>query len=60
MDIISIRNNPEYLDQAIAYFQDKWATDDSMAVYDDCMRHCIDAATAITLGENGPEYINIH
>lgn len=47
MDIISIRNNPEYLDRAIAYFQDKWATDDSMAVYDDCMRHCIDASNPL-------------
>lgn len=43
MEIISIRKHPEYLERAILYFQDKWATDDSMAVYDDCLRHCIDA-----------------
>lgn len=43
MEIISLRKRPEYLERMITYFQEKWATDDSMAVYDDCMRHCIDA-----------------
>ena len=43
MKIISLRGNPEYIEQAIAYIQDKWATEYSMSVYDDCLRHCIDA-----------------
>ena len=47
MRIISLRNNPEYLDRAINYFQDKWSTDDTMQVYDDCLRHCIDAAAPL-------------
>lgn len=43
IDLISIRKRPEYLERAIRYFQDKWATPESMGVYDDCLRNCIDA-----------------
>ena len=43
MKIISLRTNPEYLERAIAYFQEKWATEDSKAVYEDCLCRCIDA-----------------
>lgn len=41
LDIISIRSNPEFLEPAIRYIQDKWATPESMEVYDDCLRQCI-------------------
>lgn len=41
LGIISIRTQPEYLELAIRYFQDKWATPESMMVYDDCLRKCI-------------------
>lgn len=43
MNIISVREHPEYADAAIAYFQKRWASEDSAMVYDDCIRHCIDA-----------------
>ncbi len=43
MTTISVRQLPEYLDRAIAYFQEKWATEKSMPVYNDCLRNCIDA-----------------
>ena len=38
-EIISVRQHPEYLDRAVAYFQQHWASEDSMMVYDDCIRH---------------------
>lgn len=43
MEVISLRHSPEYLDRAITYFQKKWATEEPMSVYDDCLRNCIDA-----------------
>lgn len=41
MEIVSIRENPHYKDQAINYFQEKWASEDSMKVYEDCINHAI-------------------
>ncbi len=43
LDIISIRSQPGFLESAIRYFQDKWAIPESMEVYNDCLRKCIDA-----------------
>lgn len=41
MKIISIKENPEYMKRAIIYFQSKWASEQSMQVYEDCISHCI-------------------
>lgn len=41
MKIISVRKNPEFNDEAIKYFQSKWANENSMKVYEDCITHCI-------------------
>ena len=41
MKVINIRENPEYKDSAISYFQEKWANDSSKAVYDDCITRSI-------------------
>lgn len=41
MKIISVRENPEFKDLAIAYFQKKWASKDSLKVYEDCITSCL-------------------
>lgn len=47
MEIISIRQNPEYMDQAVKYFQSKWATEQSLMVYEDCISNCITASNSL-------------
>lgn len=41
MQIISVKQQSEWKDRAIAYFQQKWANEQSMKVYEDCITHCI-------------------
>lgn len=43
MNMISVRENPDMVPRAIAYFQLRWASEASKAVYEDCITHCIDA-----------------
>lgn len=41
MKIISVREQPEYLEKTISFFQSKWASADSMMVYEDCISSCM-------------------
>lgn len=43
MNIISVKKQPEYASAAIKYFQEKWASEDSLKVYEDCINNCITA-----------------
>jgi N-acetylglutamate synthase and related acetyltransferases len=59
MNIISIRQHPEYADTAIRYFSSKWSSVPAQ-VYDDSIRHCIGAPGPLPqwyLLENGGEII---
>ncbi|MBR4081292.1 MAG: GNAT family N-acetyltransferase [Clostridia bacterium] len=46
-EIISVRTHPEWTDRAVAYFQQHWASEDSMMVYDDCIRHAVTAKSPL-------------
>jgi N-acetylglutamate synthase-like GNAT family acetyltransferase len=46
MKIISIRENPEFSNIAIAYFQKSWP-DVLPIIYEDCIRHCITAKNSL-------------
>lgn len=47
MDIISVREHPETKDEMIQYFQAKWASENTMKIYEDCISHCITAASPL-------------
>lgn len=47
MNIISIRKQPEYTSVAIKYFQDKWSSEDSLKVYEDCITNCINSQSQL-------------
>ena len=42
MEIISIRQKPEILEEAITYFQKSWSNVLPI-IYEDCIKHCINA-----------------
>lgn len=44
LELISVRERPEWTDRAVAFFQRHWATEGSMMVYDDCIRSCVGAS----------------
>ena len=49
MKIIVIKEQPEYKEKAIAYFQKRWSTEDSKMVYQNCITHSITTSSQIPL-----------
>ena len=47
MKLISVKENPEFKGKAIQYFQSKWASEQSMMVYEDCITHCISSSSPL-------------
>lgn len=47
MEVISVRNQPEMVDSAISYIQSKWANEQSMAVYQDCISNSISTLSVL-------------
>ena len=43
MRVVSVREAPVLRDRAIAYFQEKWASDESRPVYEDCIRRSLES-----------------
>lgn len=49
MKIINIRENPEYADIGIKYFQDKWATEETLMVYDNSIKRSLKANSPLPI-----------
>ena len=47
MRIVSVRREPQYAGKAIEYFCQHWATDDSRAVYENCITSCISSKSPL-------------
>lgn len=47
MNILSLRQCPELLETFIAWFQDKWASENSRMVYRDCMERCLNSGAPL-------------
>lgn len=50
MQIISVKEHPEYKEKAIKYFQSKWANENSMKVYEDSITHSITTDSPLLFG----------
>ena len=49
MTIVNIRENPAYLEQAIAYIQSKWGNRRNKKVYEDCITNSIGAKSPLPI-----------
>ncbi|NLY20984.1 MAG: GNAT family N-acetyltransferase [Tissierellia bacterium] len=44
MKVVSIRANPELVNKSIEYFQEKWANENSMMVYDNSIKRAVNSS----------------
>ena len=49
MKVVNVRKKPEYREKAIAYFQSKWANENSMMVYEDSITRSITAKSPLPI-----------
>ena len=49
MKIINIRKQPKYKEKAIAYFQKRWANDNTKIIYEDCISHSLTAENPLPI-----------
>lgn len=47
MNMISLRREPERLETFIAWFQARWASEESRMVYRDCMERCLTSSSPL-------------
>lgn len=47
MQVISVREQPEYMTQIIDYFQKKWGTPESNKVYENCIEHSVSTTNSL-------------
>lgn len=43
MQVISVREQPDCADAAIAFLQQAWSGGNNEIMYEDCVRHCLDS-----------------
>lgn len=47
LQLFSVREHPELTEDVIAFFQRHWATENSMKVYENCIRSCIETESPL-------------
>jgi len=47
MQILSVKESPEYKEVAIKYIKSNWENKDSNMLYEDCITSCIDSETPL-------------
>lgn len=41
MKVISIKENPSYFKEGLNYIQSRWASEETMLLYEDCLKHAM-------------------
>lgn len=47
VELLSLRERPELLEDFVQWFQDRWATENSRMVYRDCMERCLESESPL-------------